>query len=341
MSFTSFLRTKKYKKVMSMIYGIGASVVIIGALFKINHYQYANELLAIGLITEAIIFFFSAFEPPHIEPDWSLVYPQLAGMYHEDPIQQELHHTSGASQQLDKLFKEANIDKDTIEKFGQGLRKISEQAGQLSQLGSAVAATSEFSDSLKNASKNVSELAGTYKKASDALSKDAIATVEFVDNMKGAAENAAKLSSAYGQAAEAIRKEALSTEELTNTVKTAAQSAKMLADSYVISASTLKKSMESLDFGKVDGEAYNKQLQQIAKNMAALNQVYEMQLQGAAKNAEAADSLQKTMNQYLEKMTQTAANTQQLNQQMTELNQRISALNKVYGNMLSAMNFKA
>ncbi len=341
MNFNKFLRSKRYKKIMSMIYGFGASIVIIGALFKINHYQGANELLAIGLITEAIIFFFSAFEPPHIEPDWSLVYPQLAGMYHDSPLQQELQKSSGASQQLDKLFKDANIDKETIEKFGQGLRKISEQANQLTQVGSAVVATSEFSESLKNASRNVNELAGSYKKASEALSKDAVSTVEFVDNMKGAAENASKLSSAYGMAAEAIKKEALSTEELSNTVKTAAQSAKMLAESYSISASTLKKSMESLDFGKVDGESYNKQLQQIAKNMAALNQVYEMQLQGASKNAEAADNLHKTMSQYLEKMNQTAANTQQLNQQMTELNQRISALNKVYGNMLSAMNFKA
>lgn len=324
-----------------MIYGFGASIVIIGALFKINHYQYANELLAIGLITEAIIFFFSAFEPPHIEPDWSLVYPQLAGMYHDDAVQQEMMKTSGASQQLDKLFKDASIDKETIERFGQGLRKISEQASQLTQVGSAVVATTEFSESLKNASKSVNELAGSYKKASDALSKDAMATIEFVDNMKGAAENASKLSNAYGQAAEAIRKEALTTEELSNTVKTAAQSAKLLAESYNISATALKKSMESLDFGKVDGEAYNRQLQQIAKNMAALNQVYEMQLQGASKNAEAAERLQKTMSQYLDKMNQTAANTQELNQQMTELNQRISALNKVYGNMLSAMNFKA
>jgi gliding motility-associated protein GldL len=94
MTFSKFLRSKKYKKVMSMIYGFGASIVIIGALFKINHYQYANELLAIGLITEAIIFFFSAFEPPHIEPDWSLVYPQLAGMYHDDAVQQEMMKTS-------------------------------------------------------------------------------------------------------------------------------------------------------------------------------------------------------------------------------------------------------
>ena len=67
---------------MSKLYGWGAAVVILGALFKINHYQGADIMLIVGLGTESLIFFFSAFEPPHVEPDWSLVYPELAGMYH-------------------------------------------------------------------------------------------------------------------------------------------------------------------------------------------------------------------------------------------------------------------
>jgi gliding motility-associated protein GldL len=83
MGLSSFVSSKGYKNFMSKLYGWGASVVIIGALFKINHYSYADQLLIVGLSTEAIIFFFSAFEPPHADPDWSLVYPELAGMYHD------------------------------------------------------------------------------------------------------------------------------------------------------------------------------------------------------------------------------------------------------------------
>ena len=72
---------------MAKMYGIGAAVVIVGALFKINHYPYASEMLIVGLGTEAIIFFFSAFEKPHEEPDWSLVYPELATPAHmKSPI---------------------------------------------------------------------------------------------------------------------------------------------------------------------------------------------------------------------------------------------------------------
>jgi len=67
-----------YKTIMPKIYGIGAAVVIIGALFKILHITGADLMLMLGLSVEAGIFFLSAFEPPHQEPDWSKVYPELA-----------------------------------------------------------------------------------------------------------------------------------------------------------------------------------------------------------------------------------------------------------------------
>ena len=70
-----------YQKFITMMYGLGASIVIIGALFKIQHYPGASLMLMIGMGTEAIIFFFSAFEKPHVEPDWSLVFPQFSEQY--------------------------------------------------------------------------------------------------------------------------------------------------------------------------------------------------------------------------------------------------------------------
>jgi gliding motility-associated protein GldL len=92
MGLASFVSGRVYKNFMSKVYGWGAAVVILGALFKINHYTGADIMLILGLCTESVIFFFSAFEPPHVEPDWSLVYPELAGMYHGGSG----HHTSAA-----------------------------------------------------------------------------------------------------------------------------------------------------------------------------------------------------------------------------------------------------
>src|SRR3569832_2179440 len=84
MGLQEITQGKKFKVLMARLYGWGASIVIVGALFKIQHYPGAGFALVLGLSTEAVIFFFSAFEPPHEEVDWSLVYPELAGMQDED-----------------------------------------------------------------------------------------------------------------------------------------------------------------------------------------------------------------------------------------------------------------
>ena len=77
MSISELVETDGWKKFMAKVYGWGASVVMVGALFKIQHYPGAGPMLVVGLLTEAVIFFFSAFEPVHAEIDWTLVYPEL------------------------------------------------------------------------------------------------------------------------------------------------------------------------------------------------------------------------------------------------------------------------
>lgn len=72
-------KSRGAKRVTNMVYGLGASVVILGALFKIMHWPGGNEMLIAGLIVEALVFAYSAFEPIDDDLDWSLVYPELAG----------------------------------------------------------------------------------------------------------------------------------------------------------------------------------------------------------------------------------------------------------------------
>ena len=110
---------------MSKLYGIGASIVIIGALFKIQHWEGASEMLILGLGTEAVIFFFSAFEPlPHDDPDWTLVYPQLA----TGP------DATTAVQQLDNLLEDANIDSKILKNLGDGMKNLGDQANKMSHM---------------------------------------------------------------------------------------------------------------------------------------------------------------------------------------------------------------
>ena len=106
MGLFSFTKSRRYRNFMAKVYGLGASVVLIGALFKINHYPGADFMLIIGLGTEALIFFFSAFEPPFTEPDWSLVYPELSGMYHGVHGAEIKDHKS-PTQRLDDMLEKA------------------------------------------------------------------------------------------------------------------------------------------------------------------------------------------------------------------------------------------
>ncbi|HDP75293.1 MAG TPA: gliding motility protein GldL [Bacteroidales bacterium] len=85
-SIEEIVTSRKWKTFMKYLYGWGASVVILGALFKILHLKGAGTMLFLGMGTESIIFFFSAFEPIHEEVDWTLVYPELTGMSDEEEI---------------------------------------------------------------------------------------------------------------------------------------------------------------------------------------------------------------------------------------------------------------
>src|SRR5882762_92315 len=123
---------KKWKSFMAKLYGFGAAIVIVGAMFKIMHWPGAGPMLVVGLSTEAVIFFFSAFEPPHEEVDWSLVYPELAGMHGEEAAQ--IEDKGSITEQLDTMLEDAKIGPELIASLGDGIRNLSDQAGKLTNI---------------------------------------------------------------------------------------------------------------------------------------------------------------------------------------------------------------
>jgi gliding motility-associated protein GldL len=157
---------KRFKTFMARLYGIGAAVVILGALFKILHWDGADIMLIVGLGTESVIFLFSAFEKPSEEYDWTLVYPELAGM--DDPDLDKLIKTGGGQDQLsisaelDNMLSEAKIDSELVKSLGDGMRKLSDTAGALNTTVDAASATSAYSSQLSNAAKNMESLNALY-----------------------------------------------------------------------------------------------------------------------------------------------------------------------------------
>ena len=342
MGFASFVSSKGYKNFMSKLYGIGASIVIIGALFKIVHIQGANEMLFVGLMTEAIIFFFSAFEPPHVEPDWSIVYPELAGMYHDGPGSPgAVKRTPGGktvTQELDDMLAKAKIGPELIESLGDGMRKMSENVSKMSDVTSTAVATEDFVKNVKDAGKSASELSSSYKKVSDVLQQDASTVGEFSDSVKSAAASAGSLASVYNDVSTAIKKEMTATETFSNSLSTATDSANRLAEKYNVSAEILSKSAEMLNFSALDSKAYNDQLQKISANLAALNTIYEVQLKSSNEQIETTNQLRSTVGSFLSSMNESSSNMIKYQQEIDQLTKRVSALNQVYGNMLTAMN---
>jgi gliding motility-associated protein GldL len=338
MGINNFVRRRGFRNFMAKLYGLGASVVILGALFKINHYPGADIMLVIGLGTEAVIFFFSAFEPPYVEPDWSIVYPELAGLYHGDGSHGTGKPGKKPTQELDDMLKQANIDKQLIDRLGEGLKKLSDNTAKLGEITDAAGATNEYVSRVKNASKSAENLSKSYDLTAETLQKDANASATYMNSIKSAGDNAAHLSNTYKEASDIMKNDIMVTKEFTQSMKSAMDSANSLATQYTKSAQALSETAQKLDFSSIDGKAYNERLHQISDKLSALNSVYELQLQSSNDQIQASAKVRETTNELLKSIKESADTMAIYKEQMNMLTQRIASLNEVYGGMLSAMS---
>lgn len=211
----NLVRSKGYKNFMAKLYGWGAAVVIIGALFKINHWPGGTIMLIIGMGTETVIFFLSAFEPPHVEFDWTLVYPQLAGMEDTENLSKitpdgvdELvpipEDTDPLTARLDKMLEEANITPELIERLGSGMNNLAESAQAMNGMAQAAASTDKFVNTLDGASEAVSNLRQAteavntlttiYQETAQALTSG---DASYADEMKKLASSLASVNAMY------------------------------------------------------------------------------------------------------------------------------------------------
>ena len=184
-SIEKVTEAKWYKLMMPKLYGWGAAVVILGALFKIEHLPGASYMLMAGLGMEAIIFFFSAFEKQHVEPDWSLVYPELAHMEDPDALKKP-------SQQLDEALERAKIDNELVESLNNGLRAFSDAATKLNETISAAAGISEYNEQIHEGVKNMNALNSLYELQLQASNQQMEATTMFLQNLQASVDDSKK-----------------------------------------------------------------------------------------------------------------------------------------------------
>ncbi len=278
MSFiNNLVRSKGYKTFMAYLYGWGASVVIVGALFKIMHWPFANEMLIAGMSTEGIIFFLSAFEPPHKEWDWSLVYPELAGMVDEaaldageveydengNPIEKAPVSDDPLTAKLDKMLEDAHITSELIDRLGQGMQNLADSANSMNNMANVTAATDKF----------VSNLDGVASQAG-----------RLLESMQGAPEAVSTLSTIYQETAQSLNGEVSYAEEMKK-MSASLSSINAMYEMQINNASTqmtLNKEFEEkmgtmlANFSdSADGiKKYKEQVDALTRKVAELNNVY-------------------------------------------------------------------
>jgi gliding motility-associated protein GldL len=336
MGLYDLVRTRQYRNFMAKLYGLGAAVVIIGALFKINHYPGADYMLIVGLGTESIIFFFSAFEPPHVEPDWTLVYPQLAGLDHK--VAGDGFQRGSGTQELDKMLETAKIGPELIESLGAGLRHLTDTTSKLSDVSNASVANDKFVSTMKTATDSVSVLNESYKKTAKSLDLNATASDENLSNIQSVSKSAASLSHAYTLASESLKDEISLNKEFSASLISATISTNKFVEKYSESTELLSKTSEALHASAQEEANYNKQLQKISNNLSALNALYELHLQGSNDQMESTGKVNETLNKLTAKLNESIEKTSEFKQEVEAFSKNIAALNKVYGNMLSAMS---
>jgi len=199
-------QSRDTKKLFNYAYGIGASIVILGALFKIQHWQWGSEMLTIGMFVEAAVFFISAFDSIEEDLDWSLVYPELASGNLRDKDKAQVREAQSLlSQKLDDMLKEAKLDAGLMKSLGDSIQNFKGAAENISPAIDSIAATTKYSEQLSLAAAQMESLNSLYKVQLESSSRQADINEQVTVNagrlkeqMESLATNLSSLNGVYG-----------------------------------------------------------------------------------------------------------------------------------------------
>lgn len=322
MNIGELFKTKRWKTLMGYVYGWGASVVMIGALFKLEHWQYSTILLTIGLMTEAFIFFLSAFEPPIDMPDWSRVYPELKEDY--DIMDLEVQGQKD-KKGLDNLFSNSELTPDLLDKVGKGLKDLSNTAKGISDISSATLATDMYVKNMGAASESMNKFSEINNHANESISKSVGSLVE-----------------AYSTTAQKIAETGAGTIEKINNSGEAfatqlSETGKRLASTYDEAGQSIASELDNI---KTSSQNYSGNLEKLNSNLSALNSNFETQLKGTEEQFKASQKFSQDLNEMNSILTSSVEELKKYKENAEQLNKHLESLNTIYGNMLGAMSYK-
>lgn len=207
-------QSKTKKKLFNMAYGIGAAIVILGALFKIQHWPFGDLMLIIGMIVEAVVFFLSAFESVEDDLDWTKVYPELADgtslgvrerRGQKGAIATPEDAQSMLSQKLDAILKEAKLDANLVSSLGTSIKSFQGAVQPLASASQSISATNQYNEQMSRAAAQMESLNSLYKTQVDNAARQTELNTAMVQNsqrlqeqMESLATNLSSLNGVYG-----------------------------------------------------------------------------------------------------------------------------------------------
>ena len=301
MNLGELFKTKRWKTFMGYVYGWGAAVVMVGALFKLEHWEYSSELLTVGLLTEAFIFFLSAFEPPINIPEWDKVYPELNEDYELEEVK-ELR-TNNKSNGLETLFGSSELTPELMDRVGKGLAELSNTAKGISDISSATLATDMYVKNLGSASESMSSFAQINNKANDSINSSVNTLID-----------------SYSVAATQL-----------------AETGKNLSVVYQKSSDVISNELENIGSSS---KQYSGNLERLNKNLDSLNSNFENQLEDTQNQFKANQKFNQDLAEMNSILTSSVDELKKYKENAESLNKNLEALNTIYGNMLGAMSYK-
>ncbi|HRB19438.1 MAG TPA: gliding motility protein GldL, partial [Chitinophagales bacterium] len=201
---TPYFKTKSFKTLKNLLFGVGAAVVIVGAWAKILHLPFANIMLTVGLLTEAIIFTISGIVPPEPDYYWEKYYPGL-DQYDAEASAAAAPAASASnkkslSAEMDKMLEAAKVDQNLVNRFGDNLKNFAENVGKLGNLADATVASNEFAGAAKSAATSLIGVKESFSSAADGMSKLAAASgdaSQYHSQVQSATKNLAALNAVY------------------------------------------------------------------------------------------------------------------------------------------------
>lgn len=252
--------TKFFKRVKNFILGVGAAIVLVGALFKILHWDGANVMLMVGMFTEAFIFAMQGILPPHRDYYWEKIYPGLDIApdveYKKKTGMNKGGEQGSITQQLDKMLEESQVEKELIERLGTNLQKFGQNLEKINEVTDAGAITQEYSQNAKEASVALTNMRNAYDEATSAVSELASVsgdTKEYHEQVQKVSKNLSALNAIYET-------------ELQDT----SQHLKTMNSFY----GNMNEAMQTLNDSVEDTKKYRDQMSQLSGNLTRLNSVY-------------------------------------------------------------------